>query len=111
MVCPQERIGDGVVATKGDQACAAVDERECLLFDLPNGGGDVEGIADEVPGIDHLLTREGGDVQLGVVRPEQSGRLADVGRAEPSAGSVRHAGVERDADDGHVTAGHILVAR
>ena len=58
MVGAQQRVGDGVVAAEGDQVCSAVDECECLLFDLPDGGGDVEGIADEVPGVDHLLTRE-----------------------------------------------------
>ena len=44
MVCPQQRIGDGVVATKADQPFAAVDQRERLLFDLANGGGDVDGL-------------------------------------------------------------------
>ena len=45
------------------------------------------------------------DVEVGVVRPEHDAGRPDGVRAEPAADPVRHAGVERDADDRQV---HVL---
>ena len=109
MVGPQQRVGDGVVATEGDQLRAG-SMRSNACASICHRGGDVERIADDVTRVDHLLMRERRGLQRRVVGPQQARGLADVRRSEPSPGPIGDTGVERDTDDGHVPALHVLVA-
>ena len=59
-------------------------------------------------GVDDLLNREGCDVLRRVVRAQQARGLTHVRRAEPCAGAVAHAGVERDAHDRNAGLGNVF---
>ena len=107
----QERKGDGVVAAERDEARTAFEKRRRRRLDLGDRLGDVEGIAGDVAGVCDLLPIERADVERGVVRPQQPGGLADVGRTEPCARPVADPRIKRDADDRDIGVCDVLDAR
>ena len=108
------RVADGVVAAEhhGERP-AGVDVRDGLgdlverLLDVARDGEDVAQVGDG----DRLAQV---DAQLEAVRAVQRGDLADALWAEPGAGAVGGAAVERGAEHGDVVlaaAAHVLQVR
>ncbi|GMQ75203.1 MAG: hypothetical protein BMS9Abin01_0448 [Gammaproteobacteria bacterium] len=97
-----------MVAAHGDDTADVAEEIGSRRLDLLDGLGDVEWVAGDVARVGDLLLHEGlgaiGRMKLG---SQMTGCLADGQGSEAGSGPVARAGVERDAQDGHVAARHV----
>ena len=107
----QQRQGDGVVPTDGDQRGPVLGQFQGVVFNGFDGLVDVERVHRHIPGVGDLAQRERGDVHGRVVGADQAGGLAYVGGAEAGTGTVGDPGVERDAHDLDVRLFNLVQAR
>ena len=97
----QQRQRDRVVPADRDQVVHGAEQGARPGLHLADGLPQVERVRAEVPGVGDLMPGPRRHVQSRMVGPQQLGPGPDRRRAEPRTRPVRHAGVERDARDGH----------
>src|SRR6185437_9552041 len=91
----------------GEHERGALEQVPGPVLDGGDGLVDAERVDGQVPGVGHLEVGERGRGQGRVVGPQQPRGLADVRRAEPRAGPVADAAVERHAEHGGVQAADV----
>ena len=92
---------------QGEHERGALEQVSGPVLDGGDGLVDAEWVDGQVPGVGHLEVGERGRGQGRVVGPQQARGLADVRRAEPRAGPVADAAVERHAEHGGVPGGDV----
>ena len=108
---PQEGQRDRVVAAQRQQPIRPLQGRGGAVLDLRDGLADVERIRREVAGVGDLVDVPRLDVEWRVIRAQELGAGADRGRAESRTGPIRHARVERDAQDRDPRSLHVVEPR
>ncbi len=102
---PQDRQGDGVVATQGQRDHIVFENAVVGFFDDAHGVEQVEGVDRHVTDIGDRQRVERRGAGGHVVRADHHRFGADFPRAEAGPGAQRGADVQRDADKGGVEAG------
>ena len=107
----EHRQRHGVVTAERQHEPRAFQQGTGAPLDRADRVVDVERVDRQVARVGDLLAGEYRHLQGRVVRPEQAGRFADVGRPEAGAGPVADPAVEGHAQDGHIGLAHLVDAR